>query len=82
MLSILTGDTAKKIKAALDADPDLVSSGLTVVEEESFEGAVSSASRLGRAGGCVLLSPASASFDRFKNFAERGRYFAELVSKL
>ena len=79
---VLTGDTAKKIKAALDADPDLVSSGLTVVEEESFEGAVSSASRLGRAGGCVLLSPASASFDRFKNFAERGRYFAELVSKL
>ena len=53
-----------------------------MVMEESFEGAVATASALGREGGCVLLSPASASFDRFNNFAERGNYFCELVSRL
>jgi UDP-N-acetylmuramoylalanine--D-glutamate ligase len=79
---VLTGATAEKIKKALNDDPDFASSGLTVVMEESFEGAVAAASALGREGGCVLLSPASASFDRFKNFAERGKYFCELVLKL
>ena len=79
---VLTGATAKKIKKALDDNPDFASSGLSVVMEESFENAVSSASALGREGGCVLLSPASASFDRFKNFAERGKYFCELVARL
>ncbi len=79
---VLTGATAQKIKKALEDNSDFVSSGLSVVMEESFENAVTSASKLGRAGGCVLLSPASASFDRFKNFAERGKYFCSLVAKL
>ena len=49
---------------------------------EKFSFAVHVASMLANRGQAVLLSPASASFDRFKNFAERGRYFKELVSKL
>ena len=53
-----------------------------MVSEPEFEDAVLAASKLAREGGCVLLSPASASFDRFKNFAERGHYFCELVAKL
>ena len=79
---VLTGATAGKIKRALEENPAFATSGLCVVSEEAFENAVISASKLGREGGCVLLSPASASFDRFKNFAERGRYFCELVAKL
>ena len=79
---VLTGATAEKIKKALEDNEDFASSGLCVIYEPEFESAVSAASALGRAGGCVLLSPASASFDRFKNFAERGKYFCELVSKL
>ena len=79
---VLTGATAEKIKKALDNEPEFATSGLTVVCEEQFENAVLSASKLGKSGGCVLLSPASASFDRFNNFAERGRYFCELVAKL
>ena len=79
---VLTGATAPKIKAALldcsEYDPEK----LCLVEADSFEDAVARSAALGRAGGCVLLSPASASFDRFKNFAERGKYFKELVKKL
>ena len=79
---VLTGATAPKIKKALLECKSYAPQRLTLVESDSFEDAVSKASSLSREGGCVLLSPASASFDRFKNFAERGRYFKELVSKL
>jgi UDP-N-acetylmuramoylalanine--D-glutamate ligase len=33
-------------------------------------------------GDVVLMSPASAAFDQFKNFAERGKYFKKLVMEL
>ena len=79
---VLTGATADKIYNALVSNPEFSENKLTVVRAESFEDAVICASRLGKEGGCVLLSPASASFDRFKNFMERGAYFKELVSKL
>ena len=79
---VLTGATADKIYNALISNPDFSENRLTVERAESFEDAVLCASRLGKDGGCVLLSPASASFDRFKNFMERGAYFKELVSKL
>ena len=79
---VLTGATADKIYNALISNPEFSENKLTVVRAESFEDAVICASRLGKDGGCVLLSPASASFDRFKNFMERGAYFKELVSKL
>ena len=79
---VLTGATAKKIERAIYENEAFSSSNLQIVFEPEFESAVISASKLGKAGGCVLLSPASASFDRFKNFMERGKYFAELVNKL
>ncbi len=79
---VLTGATAPKIKKALLECESYDPERLTLVESDSFEDAVAKAFSLSREGGCVLLSPASASFDRFKNFAERGRYFKELVSKL
>ena len=79
---VLTGATAPKIKAALAAYNGAGKGGLTIVEAKTFEKAVTTASSLAQSGGCVLLSPASASFDRFKNFAERGKYFKELVKGL
>ena len=79
---VLTGATAKKIEKAIYDNENFAKSNLKIVYEPEFESAVLSASKLGREGGCVLLSPASASFDRFKNFMERGKYFAELVNKL
>ncbi len=82
---VLTGANAPKIKAAIldckyydQNDP----SALQIIDAPSFEDAVAMAHDAAREGGCVLLSPASASFDRFKNFAERGKYFTELVNRL
>ena len=48
----------------------------------NLEEAVTLASKLALPKDVVLLSPASASFDAFKNFAERGKRFKELVNNL
>lgn len=78
---VLTGNTADKIERAL-VEYEGYSGIPEICRAESFEDAVKAARAKAVAGGCVLLSPASASFDRFKNFAERGRYFKALVSEL
>ena len=44
--------------------------------------AVAAAQGAAVAGDVVVLSPACAAFDRFKNFMERGRIFKELVNAL
>ena len=31
---------------------------------------------------CILFSPAAASFDQFKNFEDRGKYFNKLIKKI
>ena len=48
----------------------------------SLESAVNKANKLAQKGDIVLFSPASASFDMFKNFAERGNKFKELVNNI
>ncbi len=49
---------------------------------ETLARAVSQAARLGKPGDTVLLSPACASFDQFKNFEHRGEEFERLVKEL
>jgi len=44
--------------------------------------AVEKGAQLARPGEIVLLSPACASFDMYRNFEERGRHFKELVMRL
>ena len=46
----------------------------------NLQDAVTLARKHATAGQVVLFSPASASFDMFKNFAERGKIFKEYVN--
>ena len=48
----------------------------------SLEETVNLAKKLAKPQQIVLFSPASASFDLFKNFADRGEKFKNLVNKL
>ncbi len=78
----LTGATAEKIKAAIIASRYYESSGLQVETIDDFKETVLAAAAAAREGDIVLLSPACAAFDRFKNFMERGKYFKEIVMEL
>ena len=61
---------------------DALSDVVTVHEAPSFEEAISTAFALARPSGVVLLAPACASFDMFRDYAERGRRFKEEVARL
>lgn len=78
----LTGDTAEKIRRAILASPRYEASGLPVTLCPDFREAVLAAAAAAEEGDVVLFSPACASFDRFRNFAERGRYYKSLIMEL
>ncbi|MBI4563574.1 MAG: UDP-N-acetylmuramoyl-L-alanine--D-glutamate ligase [Planctomycetes bacterium] len=71
--AVLLGQTADAIAAAIGPGATQILRG------RSFDEAVALAVQAARKGDTVLLSPACASFDMFRNFAERGRRFKELV---
>ena len=79
---ILTGATGPKIRAAVLAAPDYVPGRPEILETEDLAQAVEEARRRAGAGDVVIMSPASASFDRYKNFMERGQVFKSLVHAL
>jgi len=69
------GAAAERIAQALDGAAKLVPAG-------DMERAVRYAREHARAGETVLLSPACASFDQYRNFEHRGEHFEELVRSL
>jgi UDP-N-acetylmuramoylalanine--D-glutamate ligase len=74
-LLILIGAARDAMRAALD--------GATEIElVQTLQEAVRCAAAAARRGDTVLLSPACSSFDQFRNYAERGRIFQELVRAL
>ncbi len=75
--AVLCGATAVKIAKVLD------SVGYTDYEIiPDFEIAIKTAKEKAENGDNVVLTPASASFDMFRNFAERGNKFKEIVKSL
>lgn len=81
-LVVLLGETSPKIRAAVEALPAYESSGLRMIDTVSMEQAVAIARENATQGDVVSLSPASASFDLYKNFEERGRHFKQIVMEL
>ena len=75
----LCGATAPQIRAAVEncsgQKPEMTDCG-------KFEAAVKAAAAAAEPGDVVLMSPASASFDEFKNFAVRGNFFKKLIMEL
>ena len=55
---------------------------IKIIHVNNMQEAVLKAKENAKSGDIVLLSPASASFDLYKNFAERGKVFKEFVSKI
>lgn len=78
---ILTGATAAKIREAVEGYPDYGGQP-PILECEDFTKAVLAAHRMAQPGDMVILSPACASFDRFKNFAQRGEAFKKIIYEL
>nr|ALS91950.1 murD: UDP-N-acetylmuramoylalanine--D-glutamate [uncultured bacterium] len=56
--------------------------GVDVAECETLEKATKCAAEDSQAGDTILLSPAAASFDQFKDFEDRGDAFKRLVGEL
>ena len=79
---ILTGDTSPKIRAAVEAAPEYVEGRPVMEEYHDFRDAVEAAYKAAQPGDVVILSPACASFDKFKNFMERGNTFKQIVREL
>ena len=77
---VLCGATAGAIRRAAQEAENF--QNIPILEAEDYPAAVAAADRLARPGDVVILSPASTSFDRFKNFEERGRVFKDLVLAL
>ena len=75
----LNGATGPKIRAAVERCPG---DKPEMVDCPDFASAVKAAAEAAEPGDVVLMSPASAAFDQFKNFMVRGNYFKELVKEL
>lgn len=82
-LMILVGTTSPLIKEA--AVKEAIKTGrdvMPIVEFDNLKDAVEYAKNNSNAGDIVAMSPASASFDLYKNFMIRGDYFKELVNNI
>ncbi|AUW94440.1 MAG: UDP-N-acetylmuramoyl-L-alanine--D-glutamate ligase [Sulfobacillus thermotolerans] len=74
---VVLGQTQEKIAQAVARY-----STIAVIRAATFDDAIREARRVAKPGDTVLLSPASASYDMFNNFEERGRRFREIVESL
>ena len=78
----VNGATAGQIRAAVEAAPAYRTGEPEIIDCKDFTDAVYKAAADAASGDVVLMSPASAAFDQFKNFMERGAYFKKLILEL
>ena len=64
------------------AAPEYTPGNPEIIDCGDFTTAVQRAAADAKAGDIVLMSPASAAFDQFKNFMVRGDYFKKLIKEL
>ena len=76
---VLGGATGPLIRQAVENCQD---EKPEIVDCKDFTDAVYAAAAAAKPGDVVLMSPASAAFDQFKNFMVRGEYFKKLVMEL
>lgn len=79
---ILLGQTSGKILNAVKEKQEELGVKIDIYKVDTLEEAVDKAKMEAKPNQVVLFSPASASFDMFKNFEERGNKFKELVKNL
>lgn len=79
---ILLGATGKKIEAAVKDSQNYSHGLLDIIYAESMEQAVEIAREKASEGDIVALSPASASFDMYRDFEQRGEHFMTIVNNL
>lgn len=76
---VLYGESRGRIKEALSNIP---AQKITLLDDQDLERIVKTARATAAPGDAVVLSPACASFDMFKNFEERGKAFNTVVEQL
>lgn len=76
--AVLIGRDATSMRAVLEHD----ARGVKLLNAKTLEQAVAVATEHAQKGDAVLLSPACASFDMFRNYVHRGEVFAEAVREL
>ncbi|MEG2929144.1 MAG: UDP-N-acetylmuramoyl-L-alanine--D-glutamate ligase [Oscillospiraceae bacterium] len=81
-LLVVMGKTGPKIEKVVREHPEFDEKALTILHAETMEQAVKIMYDNTGKGDIVSLSPASASFDLYPNFEERGLHFKALVNAL
>lgn len=79
---ILMGATADKIEEAVKASAEYFEGAPVILYADNMEEAVLLARENAASGDIVSLSPASASFDKYRDFEERGNHFISIVNEL
>ncbi|MCI8760319.1 MAG: UDP-N-acetylmuramoyl-L-alanine--D-glutamate ligase [Clostridia bacterium] len=79
---LLIGQTAGKIFDSVKEELENQNKKLDIYMCESLEQTINLAQKLAKPKEVVLFSPASASFDMFKDFADRGNQFKNLVNQI
>ena len=79
---ILMGDTAGKIFDCVKKEGEIEGKYIDIYICDELSQTIALAKKFAKSGEIVLFSPASASFDMFKNFADRGNQFKKLVNSI